>query len=191
MNLKKFSIISLIIIGIIAVTTIVLSCVKVNNPLEVDNPSKIIVYAESSSALVTCTEKDRPSDYKKLVDGVKDMTNLSIFECMLNDYDLKRMASQNVDKEYPSFSKSTLTSNNHCIELIFENKQEIIISCEGDTKVIEFYALIFTLEKSTSGQEIELYYSTSTDEYKTYTKTPILINAKTNKLLKLVKSIDV
>ena len=191
MNLKRFTIISSIIIALIVVATIVLGCVKVDNPLALPNADVIVVYSEGSS--VEYTKEGTPAKYNRLAKEVKNITKLTILECMVNDYDLKRVPSQALDGKYDSFSKSTATSENYCVELVYEKKQSLLVSYEGDTKVVEFYALLFIVEESGNGQEIALHFSTTEgiDSYKSYTKSPITIEGKTDKLLVYINSSEV
>ena len=104
MNLKRFSIISAIIVGLVLVATIVLSCVKIDNPLQIATADKITVYSQTSAG-VDFSMKDTPAKYKRLVKEIENMTKLTIFDCMLKDYDLKREPSQDVDKKYPTFEE--------------------------------------------------------------------------------------
>ena len=189
MNLKRFSIISAIIVGLVLVATIVLSCVKIDNPLQIATADKITVYSQTSAG-VDFSMKDTPAKYKRLVKEVENMTKLTIFDCMLKDYDLKREPSQDVDKKYPTFDKSKTTTEKYCVELVFDEEQEMKVVVDQDTKVIKFTALIFALSSENSGQELALYYSTTgvNEDYKTYTTQPILIKAKTNKILEYIKS---
>ena len=189
MNLKRFSIISAIIVGLVLVATIVLSCVKIDNPLQIATADIITVYSQTSAG-VDFSMKDTPAKYKRLVKEVENMTKLTIFDCMLKDYDLKREPSQDVDKKYPTFDKSKTTTEKYCVELVFDEEQEMKVVVDQDTKVIKFTALIFALSSENSGQELALYYSTTgvNEDYKTYTTQPILIKAKTNKILEYIKS---
>ena len=189
MNLKRFSIISAIIVGLVLVATIVLSCVKIDNPLQIATAEKITVYSQTSAG-VDFSMKDTPAKYKRLVKEIENMTKLTIFDCMLKDYDLKREPSQDVDKKYPTFDKSKTTTEKYCVELVFDEEQEMKVVVDQDTKVIKFTALIFALSSENGGQELALYYSTTgvNEDYKTYTTQPILIKAKTNKLLEYIKS---
>ena len=189
MNLKRFSIISAIIVGLVLVATIVLSCVKIDNPLQIATADKITVYSQTSAG-VDFSMKDTPAKYKRLVKEIENMTKLTIFDCMLKDYDLKREPSQDVDKKYPTFDKSKTTTEKYCVELVFDEEQEMKVVVDQDTKVIKFTALIFALSSENGGQELALYYSTTSvnEDYKTYTTQPILIKAKTNKILEYIKS---
>lgn len=191
MNLKRFSILSAIIVAIIAITTVVLSCVKIDNPIGLPQADIIMVYSKSSSGL-EYSKNDTPEKYNRLVEEVNNMTKLSVMDCMINDWDLHRTPSQDINNTYKKFDKYAVTPENYCVELIYEEKQELLIEFEGDTRVIPFYALLFVVEETKHGQEIALYFSTTDDidSVKTYSSSsnPILIKGDTSKLFKYITS---
>ena len=191
MNLKRFSILSAIIVAIMVITTIVLSCVKIDNPIGLPDADIIMVYSKTSSGS-EFTKTDRPEKYNRLKEEVKNMTKLSVMDCMINDWDLHRTPSQDVNNTYKKFDKYAVTPENYCVELIYEEKQELLIEFEGDTRVIPFYALLFVVQESEHGQEIALYFSTTEglDSTKTYSSSsnPILIKGDTTNLFEYITS---
>lgn len=188
MTIKKFSIFTSIIVAIVLITTIVLSCVKVDNGLAVAEPSKIVVYKESSTGLELSMDK-RPKDFKKANNYYEEMTNLSIIDHMLNGRKIKDMPGQDVDGDKGTWKESYKTSG-YCIELIFDEEQSIVVNCDGDTKIIEFYGLIMQVKKTTLGEETAIYFSTSTGSSKSYSGKPILVASKQNKLYKFINSLN-
>ena len=188
MNLKRFSIISAVIIGILVTTLITLSFIKVDNSLNIDDPSKIIVYSKSTIGAQYSLETT-PSKYKKAKKCYDSMTNLSVVDYMISGKNLKLEPSQDVDQKYSTWKESN-KSNNYCVELIFDEKQSIIVTVDGNTKVIEFYGLIMMLNKTNNGGEVAMYFSTSEGTSKSYTTSPILLNGKQNALYKLAQSLE-
>jgi len=187
MNLKRFSIIASVIIGLIIATIITLSCIKVDSGLDIDNPSKIIVYAKNSVG-VQYSMEETPSKYKKAKKCYEDMTNLSIFDYMVTGKSLKQKPSQDINQKYETWKESNKNTF-YCVELIFKEKQSVIVTIDGKTKVVEFYALIMKVDKTTTSEEVAMYFSTSEGTSKSYSTSPILINAKQNKLYDLAKSL--
>ncbi len=187
MTLKKFGIFTCIIVGIIVVLTVVLGCIKVNCGLDLADPDSIIVYANTSVGLEYSSDTT-PSKYKKLNNLKNEMTNLSIMDYMFSGRSLSEKPSQDIDNNYSKWVETNKT-NGYCVELIYNDKQTVIVTIDGDTKVIEFYALIMTVEKSTLGHEVALYFSTTEGTSKSYQTNPILITAKQNKLLSYIKEI--
>ena len=185
MTLKRFSIIAAVIAGIIISLTIVLSCVKVNGNIS-GSPDKVIVYMEDTAG-VTCydnaSNQRNKAHYQELVKRYKSMTNLSIMDYMLRGKAVNTDPSQDLRDKYDTWSYSN-KSNYYCLELIYKNKQSVVVNVEGSTKVIEYYSLIMKVEKSTLSHEVAVYFST-TEDYdasKTYSASPILINANQNAL---------
>lgn len=188
MNLKRFSIISAVIIGLIITTIITLACIKVDNGLGLDDPSKIIFYSKSTVGTQYSLE-ETPSKYNKANKLYKEMTNLSVIDYMITGKSLKLEPSQDVNQKYDTW-KDVNKSNNYCLELIFDEKQSIIVNVDGNTRVVEFYSLIMILQKSSNGKEAVMYFSTSEGTSKNYSTSPILVNAKQNDLYKLAKSLE-
>lgn len=189
MTIKRFSIIASIIIGIVLITSIVLSCVKIDNGLNIAQPDKIIIYKESSTG-VEFSQEQRPGDFNKLNNLYKNSTRLSIMDHLLNGRNIKELPSQDLDEEYGNWLVSN-KENNYCVELIFDEKQSTVVEIEGNTKVVEFYGLIMIVEKSTLGHEVAMYFSNSTSSSKSYTKAPILISAKQNGLYKFIENFEI
>lgn len=187
MNLKRFSIISAVIIGILIATLVTLSLIRVDNGLSLDEPSKIIVYSKTTVGK-QYTEEETPSMYKKAKKLYEEMTNLSVIDYMVSGKSLRQEPSQDIDQHYDTWKESNKSSFN-CVELIFDEEQSIIVNVNGNTKVVEFYALIMKVEKSATGREVAMYFSTSSGTSKSYSTSPILINAKQNDLYKLAESL--
>ena len=187
MNLKKFSIISSIIIGILIVTLVTLSLIRVDNGMTLDEPSKIIFYPKTTAG-VHYTKEETPSKFNQAKKLYEEMTNLSVLDYMLAGKSLKQDPSQDVNQLYKTWTESNKT-NSLCMELIFEEKQSVVINVDGNTKVVEFYGLIMMLEKTALGHEVAMYFSTSTGTSKSYSTSPILIHAKQTKLYILANSL--
>lgn len=188
MTIKKFTIFTSIIIGIIIVTSIVLGCVKIDNGLKFDEPQKFKVYAKSSIGL-EYSKETTPSKYNELNNLYKEMTNLSIFKYMINGVGLDIEPGQDMAENEDSWLESN-KSNYYCLEVIFEDKQSTVVNVNGDTKVVEFYALIMKVEKSVTGKEVALYFSTSEGSSKSYSKNPLLVMAKQNKVFKFIDKVS-
>jgi len=189
MNLKRFTIISSIIMTIILVAIITLSCVKVDNSLKIDDPSIIRIYAKSSVP-VEYSEEETPSKYNKVLKLFKATTKLSIMDYMISGRPLNMKPSQDINEplKYETWKESN-KSNYYYIELIFEEKQSIIVSIDGNTKVVEFTAFIMKVQKSRFGKEVALYPSTSTQDKKNYASGPILLTMEQNKLYNFIDKI--
>lgn len=187
MSLKKFSIFTAIIVSILVVLTVVLSCIKVDSGLKIE-PDKIIVYLKDSAG-VTCYDDSvnqrNKTHFAELKKRYKNMTKLSIMDYMLRGKAVDVTPSQDLDDKYDVWSYSN-KSNFYCLELIFKEKQSVVVKIGEDTKVVDFYALIMKVEKSSLSHEVALYFS-STSDYdasKSYSSSPILVNANQNSIYK-------
>ena len=119
------------------------------------------------------------------------MTQLSILDYMLHGNVIDTMPGNDYDEEYDTWSY-TDKQENYCLELIFKEKQSSVVKVDGDTKVIDYYGLIMVVKKTTLSHEVALYFST-TEDYETtksYSKSPILVNANQSGILKYLKTIE-
>ena len=187
---KKFSIIASIIASLIVVLVVVLGCVKVNNNLKIDDPDSILVYSKSTVAKAEYTSENSPSIYNKLKNLYNNMTNLSIFDYMLSKNDINTKPTQDIDNEFKQWTNVN-KENGYCVEFIYnvENKQTVVVTVDGDTKVVEFYGLIMQVEDNKGVQKIALYFSISTGSSKTYSDNPIVVLGKQNDMLKYINSL--
>lgn len=188
MTIKKFSILTLIIVAMVLITTIVLGCVKIDNGLSVSEPDKIIIYKESTTGLELSMDK-RPGDFKKVYNLYKDMTDLSIVNHLVNGRGINGQPSQDIDGSEGTW-KETYKTSGYCIELIFDEEQSVVVNIDGKTKVIEFYGVIMQVTKNSLGEETAIYFSTSTGSSKSYSSNPILVGAKQNNLYKFIKNLE-
>ncbi len=191
MTIKKFSIFTSIIAGIIIVLLVTLSCIKVNGNIT-GAPDRAIAYLKSSTG-VTCDETRNAKHFEKIKKLYSQMTNVSVFDYLASGEAVDTFSTQDLDdnKNYPS---STEKQENYCLELIFKDKQTVIIKIDGDTKVIEFYSILFVVKKSALSEVVEVYYSSTEDfeSSKSYynCKKPLYLRANGNKLVKYLSYME-
>lgn len=190
MNFKKFAIVASVFIGFIIITMVVLGCVHVNMELEVDEPKYFKYYVNSSSDGGEKNADDSPKIYKNLNKLFKKSTSLSVFDYMSKGLSLKAKPTQDTENQFSPYA-TNMKEENVCLEVVFENKQSLVVEIDGDTKVIDFYSLFMIVNESSKAQEVALYFSTSSGSYKDYSssKEPIVIVAKTNKLYDYIMSL--
>ena len=184
MNLKRFSIFTSIIIAIIIATVITLSCIKIDNGLKTDEPVKFNLYAKTSVS-TQYSKTETPSKFNEVNELYKEMTRLSLLDKTLTGRKMHAMPSQDIEQNYPTWKEAN-KSDYYCLEVIFEEKQSITVSIDGNTKVIDFYGLIMKVTKSTTSKEVAMYFSTSEGTYKSYSTSPILINANQSGMYKYI-----
>ena len=188
MSLKKFSIISSIIATLIVISVIVLGCIKINNGLALNDPDKILVYSKSTIAK-EYTKQDSPKVYGELKSLYENMTNLNLFDYMLSKNDINTKPTQDLENKFKSWTGSN-KENGYCLEFIYNTRQTIVVTIDGDTKVVEFYALIMQVEENKGVQKIAMYFSLSTGSSKTYSDSPIIVLGNQNGLFSYIKGIE-
>lgn len=190
MNFKKFAIIASVFISVIIITMVVLACIPVNFELGVDEPKYFKYYVNSSTDGGEKSSEESPKIYNNLNKLFKKSTKLSVFDYMTKGLSLKAKPTQDTEKKFSPYT-TNMKEKNVCLEVVFENKQTVVVEIDGDTKVIEFYSLFMILNESSRAHEVALYFSTSTGSYKDYSSStePIVIVAKTNKLFDYVSSL--
>lgn len=185
MSIKKFSILTSIVVGIMLVVTIVLSCITVNVPVSAV-PDQFIVYNETAAG--TTYDSHRPTKYEQLCKLYKKMTKLSIFDYMVKGHSLVKKPTQDLDNDKGNWTDNN-KSNYVCLEMLFDEEQVVVVEIDGDTKAIRFNSLIMKVEKSTLSHDVAIYFSTSTSSYRSYQANPIVVHANQNKLYKYIKSL--
>ena len=190
MNFKKFSIFASIIAALIVIMVVIFGCLRINNGLALKDPDSILVYAKSAVAK-EYTEKDSPKIYGELKDLYNNMTNLNVFDYMLSKNDVNSKPTQDLDNKFKEWT-NTNKSNGYCLEFIFSdtNKQAVVVTVDGDTKVIEFYGLIMKVEENAGVQKVALYFSNSTGSSKNYSTNPIVVIGKQNNLFKYLNELN-
>lgn len=187
MNAKKFSIVVGIFLAIIAVTMVVLACVRVGYDAQIAEPTTYVVYAKSKGTGKSYN-KENTERYSKLSGLVKNMTSLNIIDYMAKGMSLKAKPSQDYDNKYKWSDNYKM--DGYCLELIYDDKQTMIVEIDGNTKVVEYTALFIKVDGKWSADEVAVYFSNSTGTQKSYQENPILMIAKQNKLYKYLKTFE-
>ena len=189
MSLKKFTIFSSIIIACMVIVCIVCCFITIPSTFQFSsNPTSITVYNYNlSSTGITATESNTNAEnYKKLYEEFKKLTNLTVFQRISSGANIYEKPSQDVNQKKPTWS--SVKGGNATIELLFNEKQSIIVYINGNSRQIDFYGLAMVVSSSSFVHEVSLYYKTTTSG--TYTSSPILIQMKTNKLYKVINSMN-
>ena len=187
MNFKKFSIIASIVAGLIVIMVVIFGCLKINNGLDINSPDSILVYKNSVVA-EEYNNQETPKIYNELLNHYKNMTNLNMFDYMLSKNSVSTKPTQDLDNQFKAWTNVN-KQNGCCVEFLYNEKQTIIVTIDGDTKVIEFYSLIMQVSEKGGVQNIALYFSTSVGTSKTYSDNPIVVIGKQNQLLNYVNDL--
>jgi len=189
MNIKKFSICASIIVACMIITCIVCCFITIPSSFKFsENPSSITVYNYNvSSKGITATESNTNAEnYKKLIEEFKETTNLTVFQRISSGANIYEKPSQDVKQLKPTWT--TVKGGETTIELLFKQKQSMIVYINGYSRQIDFYGLAMVVSSSPFVHEVSLYYKTTTSG--SYTSSPILLQMKTNELYKVINSMD-
>lgn len=188
MGLKKFSIYSLIIFSLVVVTCIVCCFIRIETPFKINGePDSITVYNYEKYPTGRTTNSNTYNElFNELNNEFKNSSNLSIFQRIASGANIYNKPSMDVKQEKPTWT--TAKSKAVTMEISYKEKQSVIVQVDGKTRQIDFYGLAFVLNPSILVHEVSLYYKTSVGGL--YVSSPILIQMKTNKLYKIVNSLD-
>lgn len=188
MSFKKFSIIASAIASFVLIVVIICGCLRVNNGLHLNDPDKILVYSKSTVAK-EYSKDDTPKKYGELNNLYKNMTNLNLFDYMISKNDIFTKPTQDISNNNGSWNNIN-KQNGYCLEFIYNKSQTIVVSVDGDTKVIEFFGLIMQVEENKGVKNIAMYFSTSTGSSKTYTDSPIVVIGNQNRLFNYINAME-
>ena len=189
MELKKFTIYSTVIVSLLLISCIVCCFIKIPTTFEFSsNPTSITVYNyNASSTGITVTETNSYADYyKKLYSEFKNTTNLTVFQRISSGANIYKKPSQDIKQSKPTWS--SVKGGNVTIELLFKEKQSIIVYINGYSRQIDFYGVAMIVSSSPFVHEVSLYYKTTTSG--SYTSSPILIQMDTKELHKTISSMN-
>ena len=189
MNIKKFSIYSSIIVSVMIIVCIVCCFIKIPTTFGFSsNPTSITVYNyNASSTGITVTETNSYADYyKKLYSEFKNTTNLTVFQRISSGANIYKKPSQDIKQSKPTWS--SVKGGNVTIELLFKEKQSIIVYINGYSRQIDFYGVAMIVSSSPFVHEVSLYYKTTTSG--SYTSSPILIQMDTKELHKTISNMN-
>lgn len=178
MDYKKFGIVAIIISSVIVVTCIVLCFIKTDTPLTISTPSTFYLYNNSTTA-TQITENEDSEKFNRIYSSLKDMTSLNVFVRLAQGGKLDEKPSQDVDCEIGYYSNQ-LKQENLCLEVVFDEIQRQIIQIDGNTKVLEYYSMLFVVEKS--GTHTVAIYLNQNSGNRVYTGLPMLVRANTTNL---------
>ncbi|MBQ4123903.1 hypothetical protein IJD44_09350 [bacterium] len=188
MNIKKFSIYSSIITAVIVIACIVCCFIVIPTPFTFENePKSITVYNyNKSSKGETVTKNGAYSNYyNTLVKEFQKTTTFTVFERIVSGANIYKKASQDIKQTKPTWSS---VKRGVTIEISFQEKESIVVFVDGDSKLIEYYGLAMVVQPSSNVHEVSLYFNTKQDG--SYTSSPILIQMKTEKLYKLITTME-
>jgi|GEM_PF-5031628 len=149
---KVITIVSLSLVGILILTTIILSCITVGAKINYGSPEQLVIYHNDlkTSMGVSKVNKDDKADevIKTLTDATKQKYLPALFNKTLDNVSVET----NESRAYIS------RNNTSDSKVVFEFKygdEEQTIKVDGES--ISFYSLIFEIEESQEKSTIKIY----------------------------------
>ena len=190
---KIFIIISSVLM--VAVITLLVTLTQINKNVNIkfDNPAKIYVYNESTNPTKNDGYTENDEAYATLVNKINNMTNMSLFKRLVELKTLDTKVEQSKDGTFAKWT-SELKSKNLVIELDFGTElQDMIIYENGNSRVISFYCISYVITKTSSLNDIIVYYSGTNDttaREEQYAKCePIVLKGYGTDLIKYIDSL--
>lgn len=187
--MKKILAVSGAIIVCILAVIGVLAAVKVETKFSYGAPTSIAFYEKSSVAKENGTgDSEFSSDsetYKTALKLIDKMLSTNMLTKVWNNDFAKNQISQDIDGKYSDYSNSVL-STNYAIKLNFSEKQKQVIEYNGDTKIIEYFSLLFILGED-NYHEMPVYFTIATSG--NYQKFPITVKGNPKQLIKFIQNI--
>ena len=190
---KIFISISAVLMVVVIALIISICTIKKNVRIECDRPATIRVYNESTSPIKSTGYKSTDAQYDEIYSKVKGMTNISLVNRLLK---LKTLDTKVEISKDGTFVKWTpeLKSENVVVEFEFDEEQDTVVYDEGHTRVISYWCLAFVITKTSSFEDIVVYYSTTNSSDardESYAKSePMLLRGYAGDLIELVEELQ-
>lgn len=193
--MKKFIAISSAILVAIVAVFITLGCIKPENGIDCGAPNRVYLYAKSATAIKNGNKSDGETygfssasvTYEEVTKLVNEMFSISMLEYAFHGDSTKPVVGQDIANKYAKYSSSLIENKAYAVRYTFTEKQSQVVSYQGDTKVVEYYAIMMIINPDKNYQEIPVYFSTTSGS-SSYAEKPMLVNAKTDKLVEYIKN---
>ena len=198
---KVFIIISSVIMSLTLIMIIVMSLVKVNVKMDIDqNPETIYIYNKSTVAYTKKSNntnglKSTDKEYSEIMKFINEMTNISVFTRLMNGIGLDAKPEQDLDGTFIKYDDDLKTSH-VAVEMLYKGSKDSIIYYNGNSKTVNFSTIIFIIPIGDKISDVAIYFSeynydgSSTDR-ETYYKNcvPVYVKAQTKKLTNYVNGL--
>lgn len=191
--MKKWFMITAGIICFLVVSFISIICFyKIEPEIKFKSPAKILAFNKSIVATNANGYTDINAEYGKILEQLKNMTTLTVFEKLKNGNELKNKVYQE-DEDFSVTDISTIKGNNVVVELQYDKMQDLVVYVGKNTRVVSYYWLMVVIPVSKPYSYVNLYFSTTPDESdhsSSYLENDVLkIYSKTHQIVKFIKSL--
>lgn len=145
---KVITIISLSLVGLLILTTIILSCITVSAKVNFGSPSQLVIYSNDLGNPYKVNKDDKAEEViNAIINGTKQKYLPALFNKTLDNVSVETQETRSY------FSRSNSTDGKVVFEFKYLEKQTITV--EG--KEISFYSLGVEIEESQERNTIKLY----------------------------------
>ena len=121
------------------------------------------------------------------------LTNVSVFDKLVNRFSLSKKIQQDTEGKYAKWS-TDLLKNNLVVEVIYNSMQDLVVYDGKDSRVISYYCISFVIPENKNFTEIAVYYSftqESSEKNASYAEcTPLILCGEADELTEFVKNLS-
>ena len=190
---KIFIILAAAISAVLVSFVIAIQNIKSNVCIAVGNPFSVVIYDHNSVGSTLFNNIDSPKNEElenKFAGYLKDITNISVYDKLINGYSLDKNIYAYSNDEIAEWS-TVLKKNTLVVELRYNSMQDLVVHQDGYTRVVSYYCLAYVIPNPEKLDEIFVYYSqTNSEEDKDASYqacSPIILQGKASELYKFVK----
>ena len=162
---KLFTIISACICALVLTFILVISFVKVNIKIEVNNPYQIYVYNKSTVAINSAGFRPGEDKYNQVLEAMEKTTSISILKRLINKTKLNEPIEIDMSGKISKYS-TTMKQSHIVVEMIYDKQQDTVAYFEGNSRVVSYYAAIYIIKPNNEFFDIVVYYSSTNDSTK-------------------------
>ena len=189
---KIFTIIASVVSVLIISFLITVKTVKSNVSIAIGEPYSIVIFDHAT----TGTEINEIEQINKITNEMGDLTNLTVFDKLINRFNLEKKIYQDSENKYAKWS-TDLLAKNLVVEIIYkaETKQDLVVYDGKDTRVISYQCLAFVIPTTERVTEIAVYYSLTSNtngdaknqQYRE--NTPLILYGNADEFYELAKTL--
>ena len=191
---KIFTIVSAVISALVVAFLITISFVKTSVAIEHNNPKYVVVFNQSTTSTRTNGYTAEDKEYGQVLEGIKEISNISILNRLINNTKIFATVEQNLDRTYAKWNTS-LKQTNIVVELIYDKQQDVIVTNNGYTKVVSYFCLSYVIPVTDKFADVIVYYANTNntqndaknDEYKKC--EPLVIKGFAGEFIELVNKL--
>jgi len=191
---KAFTIISAVISALVVAFLITISFVKTSVAIESNNPKYVVVFNQSTTSTQTNGYTAEDKEYSQILDGIKEISNISILNRLINNTKVFATVEQDLDKTFAKWNTS-LKQTNIVVELIYDKQQDAIVTYNGYTKVISYFCISYVIPTTDNFSDVVVYYANTNNtqgdaKNKSYAEcSPLMIKGMAGEFIKLVEKL--